>query len=314
MKKNPLSGKTLCMVFLLIFFLPVIVFGDERIGGLVFNAMQKIQQNHQSFLAEVKDIKSARQKASDQRNTARKNFGNSPVDTLDRKQAHAEFCYAQAKYYRALFDEVKLTNRISKKQLEVLYGLKDSLKSEGGHIDAEGTIAILETTKPFLENSRSLMNSLSEQRHLITDPVINSKLNAAAQTAKMLSVYVNHIEKNKFNKNMQAAALQQKVSELINQLNSLYAQTDIMMAMVQDKTALLKMINQVSASEMGMWALTDGKKMINELSESVIDPLMDEYLQADEDLDILTEEVLDGGIESNPFGRGGSQKWTQVNF
>ena len=299
---------------LILFALPMLVFGDERIGGLVFNAMQKIQENHQSFLAEVKGIKDARQSSAEERNTAKKNFKNSHIDTLDRKQAHAEFCYAQAKYYRALFDEVKLTNRISKKQLEVLYGLDESLQSEGSEMEPEATIAILEATKPFLENSRSLMNSLSQHRHLITDPVINSKLNAAAQTAKMLSIYVNHIEKNKLNKNMQATALKEKVSELINQLNSLYAQTDIMMAMVRDKTALLKMVNQVSASEMGMWALTDGKKMINELSESVIDPLMEEYYQADADLDILTEEVLDGGGTTPSTGSGKTQNWTKIDF
>jgi len=306
--------KSYAVAFIVFLLSPCIILADERIGNLVFNAMQKIQENHQSFVVEVQTIKDARKAAVRERNASKKNFQDSKRDSLDRKEFHAEFCYAQAKYYRALHDEVKLTNQISYKQLGVLNSLNDSIKSGESEINSEGAVAIMEATKPFLENGRSLMNSLAKSRNMISDPVINSKLTSAYQTAKMLSNYIDHIEKNKLNKNMQEAALQQKIHELIDQLNSLYAQTDILMAMIQDKTVVLKMINQLAASEMGMWALTDGKKMINEMTENIINPMMQEYYEADEDLDILTDEVLGGGDNDLYASPSISQKWTKADF
>jgi len=289
------------------------VYADEKIGNLVFSAMRKIQETHENFLNDVGSTKTAREAAIAERAAVKKQYEKARDGSLDKREFHARFSYAQAKVYRALYDEAKLTNKVAGKQLGILNRLNDSIAEEDAEINARGAISVIEAAKPFLQNGKSLLTSLAQYRDKITDPVINSKLNAAYTTARMLSKYVQHIENGKTNKYASQLALKQKVVELIEQLNALYVQTDIFMDMIRDKTTVLKMINQLAASEAAIWAVSDGNKVISQLSGDVISPMMDVLNDSDEDLTSLVGGVLDDdnqGMETSGY----VQNWTKPNF
>lgn len=289
------------------------VLADEKIGNLVFSAMKKIQDTHENFLGDVKEVKAEREKAIAERRAVKKQYEKAKAGSLDKREFHARFSYAQAKVYRALYDEAKLTHQVAAKQLAILNRLNDSITSGEAEINARAAISVVEAAKPFLENGKSLLTSLAQYRNKISDPVINSKLNAAYDTARMLSRYVEHIEKGKTNKYASQLVLKQKVVELIEQLNALYVQTDIFTAMIRDKTTVLKMINELAASEAAIWAVADGRKVIGQFSSNVMTPLMDILNESDEDLTSLVAGVLDDdhqGIETP----GQVQNWTKPNF
>lgn len=289
------------------------VYADEKIGNLVFSAMRKIQETHETFLSDVKRTKAERGAAIAERAAVKKQYEKAKDGSLDKREFHARFSYAQAKVYRALYDEAKLTHQVAGKQLTVLNRLNDSIEAGEGDINARGAISVIEATKPFLNSGKSLLTSLAQYRDKITDPVINSKLNAAYATARMLSKYVEHIEKGKTNKYTSQLVLKQKVAELIEQLNALYVQTDIFVAMIRDKTTVLKMINQLAASEAAIWAVSDGNKVVAQLSSDVMSPLMDILNDSDEELTTLVSGVLDDdnqGIETSGY----VQNWIKSNF
>ena len=180
-------------------------------------------------------------------------------------------------------------------------------------MNSEGAAAVVEASKPLIDSGKSLLTSLAEYRDKITDPVINSKLNAAYQTARMLSRYVDHIEKGKMNKFTSELVLKQKLTDLIEQLNALYVQTDIFMAMIQDKTTILKMINQLAASEAAICAVSDGKRTIGDFSTNVMAPLVETLTESDESLTALVAGTLDGG-EALVQTAGAKQGWATPNF
>ena len=303
---------TLTLAVLFVVVVSGKVLADERIGNLVFTAMKQIQETHETFLGDVKKIKADRKTAIDEREAVKEQYKKAKEGTLDKKEFHARFSYAQAKVYRALYDEAKLAHQVAGKQLRILNRLNDSVSSGEAEMSDERAISVVEAAKPFLENGKSLLISLAQYRHKITDPIINSKLNAAYNTARMLSNYVKFIEKGRTNKYASQLVLKQKVAELIEQLNALYVQTDIFVAMIRDKTTVLKMINQLAASEAAIWVVSDGKKVIGQLSSDVMLPLLDILNESDEDLNTLVAGVLDDHQDMETSG--GSQKWTNPNF
>lgn len=311
--KSAFRGIFVVAVFFVI-SLSANAFADEKIGNLVFSAMKKIQENHQSFLDNVKTIRNDRKSAIAERAAIKKKYMNARRNTLDKKEFHARFSYAQAKVYRALYDEARVCNQATKKQLGILNRLRDSIASGEAQIDAGGVVAVAEAAKPFLENGKSLLNSLAQDRDKIIDPVINSRLNAAVDAARMLSQYVKHIEKSRVNRGATQMVLKRKVEELVDQLNSLYVQTDIFMAMIQDKTTVLKMVNELAASEMGILVLSEGKKYVANISTDVMVPLMERYYESDEDLDMITDNVLDNDNQRKIATSGYSQNWTRADF
>lgn len=299
------------LVIIIVFFTEAQA--DEKTGNLVFNAMKQIQDTHKTFLGDVKGIKTIRAEAIAEREAVKKQYEKASEGSLDKREFHARFSLAQAKVYRALYDEAKLTNQVSARQLAILNKLNDSISADGGGMNERGAIKIIEATKPFLQNGKTLLTSLADYRHRITDPVVNSKLNAAYQTAKMLSSYVDQLEKGRTNKYASHLILKQKIAELIDQLNALYVQTDIFMGMIQDKTTVLKMINQLAASEAAICAVSDGKKAIGSLSVDVILPLIDVLNESDDELNTLVAGVLDD--EDQSVGSNGIvQEWTNLNF
>ena len=288
------------------------VLADEKIGNLVFNAMKKLQETHQAFLGDAKKIKANRKRAVTERDLVKEKYNKAQDNTLDRREFHARFSFAQAKVYRALYDEAKLTHQVAGKQLRILNRLNDSVMSGETMMSAKGAMAVVEAAKPMLENGRSLLASLSKHRGMITDPAINAKLNAAHDTTRMFSKYLKQIETESSNKYASQLVSKQKLAELIEQFNALYVQTDIFIAMLRDKTTVLKMINQLAASEAAIWALTDGNKIVAQLSSDVMLPLIGILNESDEDLDLLIDGVLDGSQDYQ--SPGGSQKWTNPGF
>lgn len=289
--KNKLFG-TLFSILLVVTFCNAVL-ADERIGGLVFSAMKEIQDTHKDFLGNVEKIKNSREEALAERESVKKQYTDAKNGSVDKREFHARFSLAQAKVYRALYDEAKLTHQVAGKQLTILNRLNDSISSTGTGMDQRDTMQIIEATKPFLDNGKNLLKSLGGYRHKITDPVINSKLNAAYQTAQMLSKYVEHLEKGNTNKYASQLVLKQRVVELVEQLNALYVQTDIFMGILRDKTTVLKMINQLAASEAAIWAVSEGGKDISQLSGNVMASLMDVMNESDMDLNTLISGVLE---------------------
>jgi len=311
MKNNTLK------VFGILIFLFAMVVSDnvlagEKIGNLVFNSMRKIQETHKEFLGDVKTIKDERKAAIAERETVKKQYKKAKEGTLDKREFHARFSYSQAKVYRALYDEARLTHQVTRKQLRILTRLNESVTSGEAEMSAKAAQSVVDTARPFLENGKALLISMAQYRHKIADPIINSKLNAAYDTARMLSNYVKHIEKGKMGRGASQLVLKQKMAELIEQLNALYVQTDIFMAMIRDKTIVLKMINELAAAEAAIWAVSDGKKVIAQLSTDVMSPLMDTLNESDEDLNSLVYDILDGnqGTETSVS----SQRWSNPNL
>jgi len=301
-------------IFLLLITINItsLVFAGEKIGNLVFNAMKEIQETHRTFLSDVKQIRMDRGTAISEREAVKNKYEKAKEGTLDKKEFHARYSYSQAKVFRALYDEAKLTRKIAGKQLMILNRLKDSITSEKTGINAKVATSVVNASKPFLENGKSLLSSLSKYRDKITDPVINSKLNAAYDTARMLSRYVKHIENGRTSKYASQQVLQQKVTELIEQLNALYVQTDIFMAMVRDKSTLLKIITELAASDAAISILVEGRRTIDQLSDSIMSPLMNELIGSDQNLDTLFAGVFEN--HQGSFKPAGSQKWTNLNF
>jgi len=100
-------------------------------------------------------------------------------------------------------------------------------------------------------------------------------------------------EKGNTNKYASQLVLKQRVVELVEQLNALYVQTDIFMGILRDKTTVLKMINQLAASEAAIWAVSEGGKDISQLSGNVMASLMDVMNESDMDLNTLISGVLE---------------------
>ena len=149
---------------------------DEKTGNLVFNAMKQMQETHQAFLGDVRNIKAARKAAMADRDAVREAYRKATEGSLDQREFHARYSYALAKVYRALYDEAKLTHQVAAKQLGILNKLNDSVASGRSSVSGRKAAAVVATARPILENGRALMASLSAHRGGITDPVINAKL------------------------------------------------------------------------------------------------------------------------------------------
>jgi len=287
-----------------------VAFASERIGNLVFSTMRKIRKTHSTYLSEVKKHRAQRKAANADLQTAKKNF-EIALNDLDKKENHAKLSYAQAKVFQAIYGEAKLTRQIAKKQLDILYRLNQHLKSNEAGVEEQLTAAVIEASKPLLSNGKSLLISLSRYKDKIKDPAIHSKLNAIVGTAHMLSNYVKHLENNKTNQNTSQLVLKQQMTGLIEQLNSLYIQTDIYMAMVKDRSTVLKMITELASSESVVAVLTEGKKTLNGFSDQVMNGLLAELTESDENMETLFDGIVDNRQGSK---QSIAQPWTAPNF
>ncbi|MBC8460200.1 MAG: hypothetical protein H8D67_19620 [Deltaproteobacteria bacterium] len=283
----------------------------EEIGSLVFDAMKKIEDEHQTFTNKVKGIRSARKSAVAAKESVKKKYTKTKDGSLDQKEFQAEYTLELARVYRSLYDEAELANGVAGKHLGILNKLAESIESGETELTAEGTMGLIEASKGFLDNGRALFNSLAQYRDKITDPVVHSRLNLAYDTARMLSRFIEQTEKGSINRYSSRKILKQKLAELKEHLKAIYAQTDMFMVMIKDRCLLLRMINQVAASEMAVLSLTGGKNVVASLSKDVLSPLMNILNESDEDLETLTSGVTNGA--SRPTS-GGTQRWTKGDF
>jgi len=102
-----------------------------------------------------------------------------------------------------------------------------------------------------------------------------------------------------------------KVGELLTHMEELYLQTDIMTEMIQDKSSILKMINQIAISELATIRLADGRSIINSISDEVLGPLKEILKESDNDLDILTNGISSGGSASANANAMPDQSWSK---
>ena len=298
-------------VILVFFICTGTLLAREEIGSLVFDAMKKIEDEHQTFTNKAKGIRNTRKSAVASKESVKKKYTKAKDGSLDQKEFQAEYTLELARVYRSLYDEAELAKGVAGKHLRILNKLTESIESGETDLTAEGTMGVIEASKGFLDNGRSLFNSLAEYRDKITDPVIHSRLNLAYDTAKMLSRFIEQTEKGSINRYSSQKILKHKLAELKEHLKAIYAQTDMFMAIIKDRCLLLRMINQVAASEMAVLSLTGGKNVVASLSKDVLSPLMNILNESDEDLETLTSGVISGA--GRPTS-GGSQRWTKGNF
>lgn len=289
-----------------------LAYGSEKIGNLVFEAMEKVQTNNSDHKADFAQIRMDRKSAAAERDAVRRKFEKSRKGSLDRREFNAQYGYALAKVLKALYKEAQLTHEVAAKQLNVLYPLEDSIKATGGGVDGAAQRSIVKATKPVLNNGRALLASLAQYKDLIRDPAINYKLNAASQTARMLSKYVSRIERSRTDNSASHYLLRQKVAELIEQLKAVYVQTDIFMAMVKDKSTRLKFITEVAAADAARLVLTEGQADISRLSKGLMDAMTGELQSTEGDLDALLSDALES--HGDGADQTGAQSWTRADF
>lgn len=280
----------------------------ERTGNLVFEAMKKMEDAHKVFLGDVKQIRAEHAAAVAQRDAVKESFRKAKSNSIDRQEFHARFCLSQARVLNALRKETDLTHQVTANQLKILNKLYNSIESGRGAATPQGIKAILRAAKPVLIDGRKLLASLGNYSDKITDPVINSRLNAATGTAKMLSNYTANLEKGLSGNLVTQEELKRRLADLIQQLNAVFAQTDILGAMIRDKAAVLKMINELAATETFFSILSGGKGIVSDLSEGVMAPLIEAVDESDQDLDLLMDGVYHDVPET---GSGSSQRWIE---
>lgn len=268
----------------------------ERIGGgLVFEAMKKIESRQKAFQHDVQHIRAEREQAMKEKELIKKRFLQSKWGSIDRKEAHAELSYVIAKIYRKSFDEFKLVRSTASDHLKALSALRNGLRTGSAGLDQKATRKIVRDTSGFIKSSNSLLMSIGKYTEVITDPMINRKLRAARSTALILDKYVNDLSKDRLTNDTTQQALTGKVEELISRMEELFIQTDIMLDMIKNKSGILKVINQIAISELAAIRLANGRSIVNSISEEVLAPLKEVLQESDNDLDLLTEGMQTGG-------------------
>jgi len=287
--------------------LPVVSYAGERIGDLVFKTMKKIESRQKDFLRDVKEMRSERVKAINEKEQIRKRFMKTRDGSVDRQEAHAELSYTLARIYKYTFSELKLVRSTASDHIKSLTVLKNGLKAGKTGMNQRATEKIVRDTSGFIKSSNSLLLSLGKYTDVITDPRINRKLRAARSTALLLDNYVNNLRKNRLTGATSRQTLRGKVEELVNHMEELYLQTDILLEMIQDKTSILKMINQIAISELAAIRLANGRSIVSSISDEVLKPLKEVLKESDNDLDLLTEGVVTGGGTHAPL----DQSWSK---
>jgi len=290
-------------------FVAVSVQASERTGSLVFETMKKMEDAHKVFLGDVKQIRERRAAAVAQRDAVRVSFRKAKPGSIDRREFHAKFCLEQARVLGAIREETDLTHQVTASQLGILKNLYKSIESGHESATPQGVQSILRAAKPVLEDGRKLLDSLGNYGNSITDPVIHSRLDAAASTAKMLSNYTANMEKAFAGDLATQEELKRRLADLIQQLNAIYVQTDILAAMIKDKAAVLKMVNELAGAEAFFSILSGGKGIVSSLSEGVMAPLIEAVDQSDQDLDLLMDGVYNENVSET--GGGTSHRWLQ---
>ena len=83
------------------------------------------------------------------------------------------------------------------------------------------------------------------------------------------------------------------------------------MAMVKDRSTVLKMITELAASESVVAVLTEGKKTLNGFSDQVMVGLMDKLYESDENMATLFDGIVDNRQDSKQTI---AHQWTAPNF
>lgn len=290
-----------------------VALGQEKIGNLVFKAMDELHRTSQDLMGNLKKAVARRKAAVSDREAVKKQYKRAKRGTLDKKELHAALAYAEAKVLAAMEEEATLIRDSAKDALGILYRLLDSVSSEGAETGAGIAKALEEAMRPRLEAGKSLFRSMAQYGDKITDPVINSKLNAAYDTYRMLSDYLKHMGEGRHGKRASRLALRQKIMELIDRFNVLYAKTDMVKSMLANNAMRLKMITEVAATEAAFLALSASNEAVERFSADLVWPLMEALEGSDETLDVLME-----GVHERPKGRGVGagrvQKWRDPKF
>lgn len=272
------------------------VFAEERIGDLVFETMRKIETRQAVFLTDARQIREERNKATKEKEGAKRNYLQAKEGTLEQKEAHAALTYSVAKIFKHTYDEMNLVRATSEDHLTTLTALREGVQQGSMGLNEKSAKKIFKETGSFLENSDKILVAVGKYADLITDPVINQKLASARSTALLLNDYLaNNQKTHSATKNTQQL-LMGKVNELISHMEEIYTQTDILIDLMRDRSTVLKITNEISAAELATMRLANGNTVVTSLSKEVIGPLKQVMKDTDSDIDLLTKGVLNTSV------------------
>ena len=98
---------------LVLFICTGTVLAREEIGSLVFDAMKKIEDEHQTFTNKVKGIRNARKSAVAAKESVKQKYTKAKDGSLDQKEFQAEYTLELARVYRSLYDEAELAKGVA---------------------------------------------------------------------------------------------------------------------------------------------------------------------------------------------------------
>ena len=265
---------------------------SERQGNLVFDAINKMEEVNKTFLEEVKKTRAKRAAAVARRDVVKERFRKAKPGSINQQEFQARFCLEEARMLSTLRDETDLTHQVAANHLKILNKLYRSIESGRGAATAQGIQAVLKATEPVLSGGKTLLASLAACSDQITDPMIHSMLNASVATAKMFSNYQANMKRGFTGSLASQEELKKQLCDMIQQLNAVFAQSDILGAMLRDKAGLLKTANELAGAKAFFSVLSGGKEIVSNLSESVMGNLIEAAGESDQDINLLIDGVL----------------------
>ena len=274
----------------------------ERTGDLVFNTVQKMGEHQTSYLEEINKVKQHREVVQNKVAQIKEEIVNLPPGTpaVEKKQLEAQFAKNLALNIKDINEELKITGKYAEIHAKTLYALLDDLKKEGGTLNDDTVNAIINKSRPVLDNSRSLYMSLAKYQDSITDPVIRNKLRQASHLAKTWDDYTNLLQKNHNSNSSSRKQLVYKVQELLERFSSISCETELLTAIVAEESTTLKLVNEIAACELVHNVFSGGAEFAGAMADNTLEALRDNLGGIREDIMFISSSVTQPDNAANP--------------
>jgi len=263
------------------------IWAKERVGSLVFQAIDTMRENQKDFLTGIKGVKTERKAAEVKKKELKKEYLKTQPGTVRAEELGAEYSKQLALVLKNLKQELDLTRTVAQKQALTLYDILKKVEKGESTLEGKQVNNVVRSSVPVLNSARSLLQSLARFKENFTDKSIVDKLNQATKTAELLAKYVAAAQHKEANSYSSHKVLSQKLRKLLENFNGIYAQSDILMSMLHNKVERLKLINQIAVSELGIRAITSGEEMAGDLNHNFLGPIENTLNVTDDDIDIL---------------------------
>ena len=268
--------KQICIVALIALIFSVgSALADERTGDLVFNTVQKMGEHQTSYLEEINKVKQHREVVQNKVSQLKEEILNLPPGTpsVEKKHLEAQFAKNLALNIKDVSKELEITGKYAGIHATTLSALLDSLEKEGGSLNDDTVNAIINKSKPVLQNSRNLYLSLAKYQDSITDPVIRNKLRQASHLAKTWEDYTDLLQKNHNSNSSSRKRLVYKVKELLDRFYSISCETELLTAIVAEESTTLKLVNEIAACELVHNVFSGGAEFAGDMADNTLEPI-----------------------------------------